>query len=86
MAGKIALGRSSEATSSDALKAALAEFIATFLFVFLGVGSCVSYGTPIRIQLPSSSPSSILKAGPWVSWRVVPLVRYIRGILPIKLK
>lgn len=43
MAGKIALGRSSEATSADALKAAFAEFIATFLFVFLGVGSCVAY-------------------------------------------
>ncbi|CAM6093461.1 unnamed protein product [Calypogeia fissa] len=43
MAPKIALGRSSEATSADALKAALAEFIATFLFVFLGVGSCVAY-------------------------------------------
>jgi aquaporin TIP len=40
---KIAWGRTSEATSIDALKAALAEFIAMFLFVFLGVGSCISY-------------------------------------------
>lgn len=43
MAPKIALGRGSEATQPDALKAVFAEFIATFLFVFLGVGSCVSY-------------------------------------------
>ncbi|BBM99380.1 aquaporin TIP [Marchantia polymorpha subsp. ruderalis] len=39
---KIALGRSSEATAPDALKAAFAEFIATFLFVFIGVGACIA--------------------------------------------
>ncbi|KAL3684595.1 hypothetical protein R1sor_002617 [Riccia sorocarpa] len=39
---KIALGRGTEASSPDALKAALAELIATFLFVFIGVGSCIA--------------------------------------------
>lgn len=40
---EIALGRRSEATEPDALKAVFAEFIATFLFVFIGVGSCIAH-------------------------------------------
>ncbi|KAG6543019.1 hypothetical protein Mapa_015515 [Marchantia paleacea] len=40
---QIALGRRSEATEPDALKAVFAEFIATFLFVFIGVGSCIAH-------------------------------------------
>ncbi|KAJ7225052.1 hypothetical protein O6H91_Y463800 [Diphasiastrum complanatum] len=42
--GKIALGSASEASQPDAIRAALAEFIATFLFVFAGVGSAIAYG------------------------------------------
>ncbi|OAE21692.1 hypothetical protein AXG93_1275s1010 [Marchantia polymorpha subsp. ruderalis] len=37
------LGRSTEATAPDALRAVFAEFIATFLFVFIGVGSCIAH-------------------------------------------
>ncbi|BBM97251.1 aquaporin TIP [Marchantia polymorpha subsp. ruderalis] len=40
---KVAFGRADEATAPDAIKAGFAEFIATFLFVFIGVGSVVSY-------------------------------------------
>ncbi|KAJ7545547.1 hypothetical protein O6H91_09G124600 [Diphasiastrum complanatum] len=41
---RIEVGSASEASHPDALKAALAEFIATFLFVFAGVGSAIAYG------------------------------------------
>ncbi|BBN14438.1 aquaporin TIP [Marchantia polymorpha subsp. ruderalis] len=40
---KMVLGRSTEATAPDALRAVFAEFIATFLFVFIGVGSCIAH-------------------------------------------
>jgi glycerol uptake facilitator-like aquaporin len=40
---KMAFGNSTEASSPDALKGALAEFISLFLFVFIGVGSVMSY-------------------------------------------
>jgi len=40
---KVALGERDEASSPDALKGALAEFISLFLFVFIGVGSVMSY-------------------------------------------
>jgi aquaporin TIP len=40
---KIAFGETDEASSPDALKGALAEFISLFLFVFIGVGSVMSY-------------------------------------------
>jgi len=40
---KLAFGESDEAASSDALKGAVAEFISLFLFVFIGVGSVMSY-------------------------------------------
>jgi aquaporin TIP len=40
---KLAFGNSTEASSPDALKGALAEFIALFLFVFIGVGTVMSY-------------------------------------------
>ncbi|XP_024364314.1 aquaporin TIP1-3 [Physcomitrium patens] len=40
---KLAFGESDEASSPDALKGALAEFISLFLFVFIGVGSVMSY-------------------------------------------
>ena len=40
---KMAFGGSTEASSAEALKGALAEFITLFLFVFIGVGSVMSY-------------------------------------------
>ncbi|XP_016471958.1 aquaporin TIP1-1-like [Nicotiana tabacum] len=40
---RIAVGRPEEATHSDALKAALAEFISTLIFVFAGSGSGVAF-------------------------------------------
>lgn len=40
---KVAFGEADEASSPDALKGALAEFISLFLFVFIGVGSVMSY-------------------------------------------
>lgn len=41
---KIALGSSREAVQSDCIKALVVEFIATFLFVFAGVGSAMAAG------------------------------------------
>ncbi|KAG6549672.1 hypothetical protein Mapa_008651 [Marchantia paleacea] len=40
---KLAVGHRAEATAPDAIKAGFAEFIATFLFVFIGVGSVSAY-------------------------------------------
>lgn len=40
---RIAIGRPEEATHPDALKAALAEFISTLIFVFAGSGSGVAF-------------------------------------------
>lgn len=40
---RIAIGRREEATHPDALKAALAEFISTLIFVFAGSGSGVAF-------------------------------------------
>lgn len=40
---KVAVGSSRDATAPDVLKAVLAEFIAVFLFVFIGLGSVSSY-------------------------------------------
>ncbi|KAH0720954.1 hypothetical protein KY290_005981 [Solanum tuberosum] len=40
---RIAIGRTEEATHPDALKAALAEFISTLIFVFAGSGSGVAF-------------------------------------------
>lgn len=40
---KVAFGEANEASSADALKGAFAEFLALFLFVFIGVGSVMSY-------------------------------------------
>ncbi|KAJ4954061.1 hypothetical protein NE237_030893 [Protea cynaroides] len=42
--GKIALGSGQEATQPDCLKALVAEFICTFLFVFVGVGAAMTAG------------------------------------------
>ncbi|POO01789.1 Tonoplast intrinsic protein [Trema orientale] len=39
----IAIGRADEATHPDALKAALAEFISTLIFVFAGSGSGIAF-------------------------------------------
>ncbi|KAL3701679.1 hypothetical protein R1sor_019701 [Riccia sorocarpa] len=40
---KLAVGHREEATAPDAVRAAIAEFIATFLFVFIGLGSVTAY-------------------------------------------
>eukprot|EP01018_Ginkgo_biloba_P013266 Gb_32302 [translate_table: standard] len=48
---KIAIGRPDEATEPDCLRAAAAELICTFLFVFAGVGSAMS------IEKLSGSPA-----------------------------
>ncbi|MED6174707.1 Tap42 interacting protein [Stylosanthes scabra] len=42
MANKIALGTTREATQPDCIQALVVEFIATFLFVFAGVGSAMA--------------------------------------------
>ncbi|KAE9585883.1 hypothetical protein Lal_00009909 [Lupinus albus] len=44
MAGGIAFGRFDDSFSLGSIKAYLAEFISTLLFVFAGVGSAIAYG------------------------------------------
>ncbi|KAL4277052.1 hypothetical protein AHAS_Ahas20G0268600 [Arachis hypogaea] len=44
MANKIALGTTREATQPDCIQALVVEFITTFLFVFVGVGSAMAAG------------------------------------------
>jgi len=47
---KIALGSSREATQPDCIQALVVEFIATFLFVFVGVASSMLTGIYICIM------------------------------------
>jgi len=53
--GKIELGGSREATHQECIKAHVVEFICTFFFVFVGVGSAMVAGTYISISTPSPS-------------------------------
>jgi aquaporin TIP len=46
---KIALGTTREATQPDCIQALIVEFIATFLFVFAGVGSAMTAGIYITL-------------------------------------
>lgn len=41
---RLAIGTPAEVTHPDALKAALAEFFSTFIFVFAGRGSLIAFG------------------------------------------
>jgi len=50
--GKIALGSSREATQPDCIRALVVEFIATFLFVFVGVASSMLTGMYSTIYIP----------------------------------
>lgn len=49
--GKIALGTSGEVAQPDCIRALVVEFITTFLFVFVGVGSAIT-ASNYHIQLP----------------------------------
>ncbi|XP_052172924.1 aquaporin TIP1-1-like [Diospyros lotus] len=57
---RIAIGTRHEATTPAALKAALAEFISTFIFVFAGQGSGMAY-SKITHDAPTS-PSGLIIA------------------------
>lgn len=48
---KIALGTTREATQPDCIQALIVEFIATFLFVFAGVGSAMTAGIYIYLSI-----------------------------------
>lgn len=54
---QIAIGRPEEATHPSALKAALAEFICTLIFVFAGQGSGMAYSTFFSLCLSVASPA-----------------------------
>lgn len=56
----IAIGRPEEATHPDTLKAALAEFISTFIFVFAGSGSGIAYNK--LTDNAATSPAGLLSA------------------------
>ena len=44
MPRRYAFGRADEATHPDSIRATLAEFISTFIFVFAGEGSLLALG------------------------------------------
>lgn len=50
--GYFALGRADEATHPDSIRAALAEFFSTFIFVFAGEGSVLALGKQINLYPP----------------------------------
>lgn len=58
-----AFGRADEATHPDSMRAALAEFVSTFVFVFAGEGSVLALGTGYNTYIvkyyPSPSPASV---------------------------
>lgn len=63
---RIAIGTPAEATHPEALKAALAEFFSTFIFVFAGCGSFIAFGTH---RLPRSLPDAHLLFAHFSHWR-----------------
>ncbi|BAS97595.1 Os06g0336200 [Oryza sativa Japonica Group] len=63
MSGNIAFGRFDDSFSAASLKAYVAEFISTLVFVFAGVGSAIAYtkltgGAPLDPARSPSSPAS----------------------------
>ena len=56
----IAVGRADEATRPDALKAALAEFISTMIFVFAGSGSGMAFNK--LTENGGTTPSGLVAA------------------------
>lgn len=57
---RIAIGRPQEATHPDALKAALAEFISTLIFVFAGEGSGMAFNK--LTNNAANTPSGLIAA------------------------
>ncbi|ERN00525.1 hypothetical protein AMTRI_Chr07g77770 [Amborella trichopoda] len=57
---RIAIGRAEEATHPDALKAALAEFISTLIFVFAGEGSGMAFNK--LTDNASTTPAGLVAA------------------------
>lgn len=49
MPRRYAFGRAEDATHPDSMRAALSEFIATFIFVFAGEGSLLALGLSISL-------------------------------------
>jgi Major intrinsic protein len=47
---KLAFGSAGDSFSATSIKSYLAEFIATLLFVFAGVGSAIAYGIYIYVS------------------------------------
>lgn len=56
----IAIGNPQEATHPDTLKAGLAEFISTFIFVFAGSGSSIAYNKLTNDG--AATPSGLISA------------------------
>lgn len=57
---RVAIGRAEEATQPDALKAALAEFISTLIFVFAGEGSGMAFNK--LTNNGSTTPAGLVSA------------------------
>ena len=50
---RYAFGRAEEATHPDSMRATLAEFLSTFIFVFAGEGSILALGIVLTLNLCS---------------------------------
>jgi aquaporin TIP len=56
---KLAFGSVGDSFSATSIKAYVAEFIATLLFVFAGVGSAIAYGELLSFAVPSISRCAV---------------------------
>jgi aquaporin TIP len=55
---KLAFGSCGDSFSASSIKAYVAEFIATLLFVFAGVGSAIAYGELLIYVSKNFHPNS----------------------------
>jgi glycerol uptake facilitator-like aquaporin len=61
MPRRYAFGKADEATRPDAMRAALAELVSTFIFVFAGEGSILALGIiKFILLIPSPTRSSFI--------------------------
>jgi aquaporin TIP len=58
---KLATGSFGDSFSATSIRSYIAEFIATLLFVFAGVGSAISYGELLLLAVPNICPGNLFR-------------------------
>lgn len=81
---RIAIGSAGEASHPDALKAALAEFISTLIFVFAGEGSGMAFSKILHLNFHFSIDNSNQIQSLFANWTLANvLLSVIRPLLII---